>query len=50
MSPEEVADVAGGRRCRRRRLQLSPARPYAKTRQPDRPAPGPPTGLMLKRI
>ncbi|KAJ0787933.1 hypothetical protein HanPI659440_Chr05g0185901 [Helianthus annuus] len=57
MSPEvvsdvskEVADVAGDRRCRRRRLQMSPARPYAKTRRPDRPDPGPTAGLMLKRI
>ncbi|MFS7960278.1 putative transcription factor MADS-type1 family [Helianthus anomalus] len=28
----------------------SPARPYMKTRWPDRPTPGPTVGLMLKRI
>ncbi|KAJ0824236.1 hypothetical protein HanRHA438_Chr17g0790331 [Helianthus annuus] len=54
---EEVSYVAGGgcgcrrgRGCRRRRLQMSPARPYAKTRRPDRPASGPTAGLMSKRI
>ncbi|MFS7913074.1 hypothetical protein Hanom_Chr02g00137431 [Helianthus anomalus] len=29
---------------------MLPARPYSKTRRPDRPAPGPTAGLMLKRI